>query len=191
MSDKKYFNVITKGLGYLNDARVVAVDGGSSYLAVRVSLLEGHEDNVRYTYVDCIVKGEKVTKLIQQYQSQIEDKDQKVIASVDLGSLKAKPFTYKRGAKQGQLGAALKAALIGINYLKIGGQVVYQNADKAESQTVESEQEKADQRPRLEIVKLSKDDPDFETKKARLKSQGYTWDQEKIAWTPAKKVQAA
>ena len=120
-----YFNVITKGLGYVNDARVVKLEGGHSFRAVRMSLIEGRVDNPRYVYIDLTVKGEATVDLIRQHRDAIADENRKVLAAVDISSLRTTAFVYKNGERKGQPGAALKGALIGISYLSIDGEVVY------------------------------------------------------------------
>ena len=122
---EKYFNIITKGLGSIHDARVVKLEGGRSFRAVRMSLIEGHVDNPRFVYIDLTVKGEATVDLIRQYREAIADENRKVVAAVDIGSLRTTAFVYKNGERKGQPGAALKGALIGISHLSIDGEVVY------------------------------------------------------------------
>ncbi len=179
-TDNSHFNVITKGIGYINDARVIEPEGAASYLACRLSLLEGHQDAVRYVYVDCIVRGPEAIDLVTQFRSQICSEKHRVIAAVDLGSLRVKPFLYQKGPKQGQPGAALKASLLKISYLKIDEDVLITSEGRAVWLDAEDESD-----PQPSVVRLSRDDPDFETRKAELKEQGYRWDRAQTAWVQA------
>ena len=122
---EKYFNIITKGLGSIHDVRVVKLEGGRSFRAVRMSLIEGHVDNPRFVFIDLMMKGEVTVDLFRQYREAIADKKQVVLAAVEIGSLRTTAFVYKNGERKGQLGSALKGALIGISHLTIDGEVVY------------------------------------------------------------------
>ena len=215
----KYFNVITSGIGYLNRARIVSPNGGKSFLAVTVALMEGSPDDVRYVYLDQIVKGEKAKALVTEHMDAICDDNTKVIAAVECGSLRVAPFIYERGNHKGKPGAALKSSLLKISYLKIGGNVVHLDKSNADQDVTNETSVSAEERevtastfppfsvnntaegdsvvsnvpaqaattgddagPKLEIVKLDKNEPNFLERKSGLKNSGYRWDSSLTAW---------
>lgn len=225
-NDTQYFNVITTGYGYLNNARIVTPTKGDPYLCVRASLMEGSSENIRYVYIDSIVRGDEAIALVTAHMSDICNKNNKVLAAVDFGSLNPTPFIFERGDKAGQAGVSLKASLLRIRHLKIDDKVIFveskdeQNTDQASTKTpssdasapsVESIEEakvaptavaevvtepvasssvvstigqggNAVEAPKLKVVKLEKDAPDFLARKADLKQRGYRWDSNLTAW---------
>ena len=194
MNDKNdYFNVITTGYAYLNRARIIEPEGADAYLAVTAAMLEGNKDKPRYQYIDLIVRGDDNVELIKKYFNEIESKDVKTLAAINIGSLKVKSFTFERGEKKGKPGATLKGVLIKITHMKVDGNVVFSSKDDAPksdeavsaasvpSGAEENESDPKSQ-PSVDIVSLSKEDPNFETKKAALKANGYRWHRASETW---------
>ncbi len=77
------YNVITKGLGFINRGRKVAPTGAEPYLACEVSLLEGVAGDGDYSNVDrirldAIVKGKRAREIVGHHLMEIAD-DSKVI----------------------------------------------------------------------------------------------------------------
>jgi hypothetical protein len=210
-NETSYFNIITSGYAYLNKARVVPVSKGQPYLAVTAALLEGPFEDVNYQYFDLTIKGELANQLIEKYMNEINDRDTKVLASIEIGSMYIKSFIYERGPKAGQPGATAKGRLIKISHIKINGQVMYEkptddipasaNASHPEPSIDNNEAPAADSNAQLPPeVKLSKEDPNFNEQKAMLKAQGYRWNSDSQSWvlpnapqeaTPVPKQQAA
>ncbi len=55
--ESKFFDLHTRGIGYLNRIREVTVRKGQPFMAVTVAALRGTSDDVEYTHIDCVVRG--------------------------------------------------------------------------------------------------------------------------------------
>jgi hypothetical protein len=196
MTDK-YFDLHVTGIGYLGRAREVPVRRGEPFLAVEVNALHGAADQVEYTRFDCRVAGAEAQALIRRFMSRIHDRDTKVLAGFRLGDLYPDVFTYRTGEKAGETGVALKARLLKIQWIKVNGEMLYTAPKETESERVGSDADNApdgsdapeDPHAREDIsdylpeeVRLSRDDPDFLTKKERLKASGYRFDGARKVW---------
>jgi len=120
----QYFDLHTRGIGYLNRAREVPVQRGEPFLAVDIAALHGSADAVEHTYFDCRVSGREAQALVRRAMPHLALK-RKVLVGFKIGDLYAETFTYERGAKQGQTGVSLKARLLRIDWMRVDGQSVY------------------------------------------------------------------
>jgi hypothetical protein len=205
MTDK-YFDLHVTGIGYLGRAREVPVRRGEPFLALEINALHGAADQVEYTRFDCRVTGGEAQTLVRQFMSRINDRDAKVLVGFRLGDLYPDVFTYQTGEKAGQTGVSLKARLLKIQWIKADEEWVYTSeasddttpeqetaSTGAAAQVAEDEgsspqvAEVADAEDDLsaylpEEVQLSKDDPDFLSKKEQLKASGYRFDGTHKVW---------
>ncbi len=198
------YNVITKGLGFINRVRKVAPTGAEPYLACEVSLLEGVARDGDYSKVekirmDAIVKGKHAQEIVGDHLMEIAD-DCKVMAAVSCGGMRPVVFTRK----DGEQGVSLKTALLGISWLKVNDTVVDlgpepvgtdEAASAVPASQVEDEAE-ADGTPafagELEAelaatgsVKLSQDASDFNERKTFIKEVlQLRWNPGQVAWVP-------
>ncbi|PKM44782.1 MAG: hypothetical protein CVV05_09525 [Gammaproteobacteria bacterium HGW-Gammaproteobacteria-1] len=204
MSDNtsKYFDLHISGIGYLNRARVVEPKKGAPFLAVDITAIHGDSDDPQKTRFDCRVSGAEAKKVIEQFMPQINDQGRmaadgttlrhKVLAGFRLGDLYTDVFTYDKGDKKGTTGVSLKARLLLLDWVKVDGKTVYQaKAETSAEQVsdapveVESGTEATDDDVDAllpEEVSLSKDDPNFEARKAELKNKGYRFDGQAKVW---------
>ena len=198
------YNVITKGLGFINRVRKVAPTGAEPYLACEVSLLEGvardgDYSNVEKIRMDAIVKGKRAQEIVGDHLMEIAD-DSKVMAAVSCGGMRPVVFTRK----DGEQGVSLKTALLGISWLKVNDTVVDLGpepvgTDEAASAVPASQVEDevaADSTPafagQLEAelaatgsVKLSQDASDFNERKTFIKEVlQLRWNPGQVAWVP-------
>lgn len=205
MTDK-YFDLHVTGIGYLGRAREVPVRRGEPFLALEINALHGAADQVEYTRFDCRVTGGEAQTLVRQFMSRINDRDAKVLVGFRLGDLYPDVFTYQTGEKAGQTGVSLKARLLKIQWIKADEEWVYTSeasddttpeqetaSTGAAAQVAEDEgssplvAELANAEDDLsaylpEEVQLSKDDPDFLSKKEQLKASGYRFDGTRKVW---------
>jgi hypothetical protein len=119
----KYFDLHTKGSGYLNRVREVTPKEGTPFLAVTIAAIHGSVSNVQRTYFECGVYGEQAQNAVCELKPAVEG-ESKVFIGFTLSDLKVEPFLYKQGEKAGQPGANLKARLIKISRAKVDGQPV-------------------------------------------------------------------
>lgn len=124
MSDK-YFDLHVSGIGYLSRAREVKPKRSAPFLAVDVTALHGHADDVQYVRFDAKVAGAEAQKVIRDLMDDINHRDRKVLASFKLGDLYVDQFTYDKGEKAGQTGVSLKTRLLRLAWVKVDGECVY------------------------------------------------------------------
>ena len=130
-SEQSYFDLHTKGLGYINRIREVRPPKGIPFLACTVAALMGPCDAAEYRYFDVIVVGTDAKRLIREYRDAV-DNGRKVLVGFVLGDLWIDQFTYSSGVNAGKPGACLKARLLSISWMRVDGQQVY----KAEGKSV-------------------------------------------------------
>lgn len=85
-NETKYFDLHTRGIGYLCRAREVSVTRAEPYLAVTVAALHGAAHDVEYTYIDCRVTGAEADTLIRHCKEEINSGD-KVLISFTIGDI--------------------------------------------------------------------------------------------------------
>ncbi len=141
-NEKKYFDIITTGLGYINDVRIVDPKNfggkGAPYLAVRIVALHGEVNQVNYIGYNANVVGSAAIDIIQQEilpalqtaeKNGREVRDVKVIASFSVGDAEPKLFHYTKDyangkKKKGDIGVTMQGRLLAIKHLKIDGQEI-------------------------------------------------------------------
>ncbi len=203
------YNVITQGFGFLNRVKEITPQSGNSYLACDVALLQGVGDNVTHARFQCTVRGKNAIDVIRKNftnaQGVVESPEKTtVVASMKLGGITPELFTYNSGEKKGQQGVAVRSTLLDITWLKIGDNVIdlesdqqsgNGNAEQAAPATGNGEpafvQEMRSEYGQNGSVKLSKDHPEFEARRAFLKNAGFTFDRQKMAWVMKEQAPAA
>lgn len=196
----KFFDLHVSGIGYCNRAREVPVKRGEPFLAVDISALHGSAEDVQHTRFDCRVSGSEAQAIVRELMPAIEA-GKKVLVGFKLGDLYPETFTYKSGDKQGQTGVSLKARLLRITWAKVDGVDVYRAPQETEAEALTGEvlpasasvesvsasvvsENAAEDSPAAwpNEVRLSKDDPAFEQRKAELKQKGYRWNAGDQVW---------
>lgn len=131
--ESKFFDLHTRGIGYLNRIREVTVRKGQPFMAVTVAALRGTSDDVEYTHIDCVVRGAEAEKLIRRCQAASEA-EKKIFVSFTIGDIYPETFMYQSGAKKGDTGVSLKGRLLRLGFIKVDGETVYQaQADETET----------------------------------------------------------
>lgn len=123
-NQKKYFDLHTQGIGYVNRIREIPGKQGSSFWVCDISALHGEENAIEYTNFDCRVSGTQATKIIIGLEEACQ-KERKILIGFKVGDLTPETFTYKSGKKQGTTGINLKARLLSISWAKVEGVTVY------------------------------------------------------------------
>ena len=127
---RKYFDLHTTGIGYLNRVREVTPKEGTPFLSVTIAALRGSVDNAQYTHFECHVSGKQAQQLVRQLKPAVEG-NSKVLIGFTLSDLYAEAFTFKSGDKAGETGISLKARLLRIAWAKVDGQPFYTAQDNA------------------------------------------------------------
>jgi hypothetical protein len=133
-TEKSYFDLHTKGIGYLGRVRDVAPRKGEPFLACTIAALVGSENDVEYRYFDCRVSGSDAQKAVRKCEKAV-NADKKVLVGFTIGDLWADTFTYEKGDRKGQTGVSLKGRLLYIGWIKIDGKEVYKAEPKKRADT--------------------------------------------------------
>jgi hypothetical protein len=141
--DKKFFDLHTRGIGYLNRTRWVTIKGkggrrADTFLCCSVNALHGDADNPDNTLFDCRVSGTDAQQIVQAVMPAVEAK-KKVLVGFAIGDIFAHVYERKvktKGAdnqwrETGEMETAslIKGRLIQIGYVKIDDEVVYRIDD--------------------------------------------------------------
>ncbi len=130
---KKYFDLHTQGIGYINRVREVTPENGSPFLCVTIAALRGPVDNAQYTYFECRVTGTKAQELVRTLQPAV-DGDMKVLVGFKVSDMTPEAFTFESGKFAGRTGVRLKAQLVRIAWAKVGGHPFFSaKAEQAEA----------------------------------------------------------
>ena len=127
---KKYFDLHTTGIGYLNRIREVTPKEGTPFLSVTIAALRGSVDNAQYTHFECSVSGKQAQEVVRKLKPAVEGSS-KVLVGFTLSDLFAESFTFKNGDKAGETGISLKSHLLRIAWAKVDGQPFYTAQDAA------------------------------------------------------------
>lgn len=119
-SQKSYFDLHTKGIGYLNRIREVTPSEGSPFLVATIAALRGRVENPGYTHFECRVTGRKAQEIVRELQP-VADGDMKVIVAFKISDLEAETFIFQHGNRAGETGVRLKAQLVQITWAKLSG----------------------------------------------------------------------
>jgi hypothetical protein len=150
--EKKFFDLHTRGIGYLNRTRWVNTKGkggrrGESFLACSINALHGASDDPNTTLFDCRVSGSDAQQIVQAVMPDVEA-NKKVIVGFTIGDIYAHVYERKikkQGAdnkyyETGEMETAslIKGRLLQITYVKVEDEVVYRiNADGVIETTLE------------------------------------------------------
>lgn len=129
-SKTEYFNLNIKGLGYLSNVRRVNGPNGT-FISCVINALSGQTDNPKYVRFDVTVAGKDASSLINRCQKAV-DEDKKVLLGFTLSNPSTDIFTLNSGDHAGEQRVSLKARLIGVDWVKIGQDMVYK-AEKSDS----------------------------------------------------------
>ena len=206
-NDTKYFDINVNGVAYLNRPRVVKPKEGNNnaYKSVNFNMLTGPANKVRYVQFSTTIVGKQAKEVLTSHWDRLVAADaegKKILAQVRITD--PQPDTYS--TKQGEVRNIIRGRLLSLSFIRIDGEEIYKapprETNGASSQTSSSEEggsedtrpqtssdkedESGDTRP--QTVKLTKEDPNFEQRKAELKAQGYRWNSDQGLWAlpPAK-----
>lgn len=120
--ETKYYDIVTRGVGYLGNARTVNPENGDKYPAININALQGPKDNVRYRKFQCSVKGSQAKEVIKNYLSEINGNTDKVVCGFVVGDPQPRSWTNK---ETGEMHHVFQGKLIGIDWVSINGKRVF------------------------------------------------------------------
>lgn len=136
---KRFFDLHTRGIGYLNRTRLVNTKGkggrrGESFLACSINALHGDADDPNTSLFDCRVSGNDAQRIVQAVMPDVEAK-KKVVVGFTIGDIYAHVYERKvkkleADGKWRETGATetaclIKGRLLQITYVKIDDEVVF------------------------------------------------------------------
>lgn len=122
--EKKFFDLHTSGIGYLNRARTVTPGKGQPYEAVSIAALYGSADDPSYAYFDTIVVGSDAADFVRAYGDAINDRNAKVLVRFKVGDGSASSYLVRSGDNAGNRNHIIKSRLLQITWASINGDVV-------------------------------------------------------------------
>jgi hypothetical protein len=143
--EKKFFDLHTRGLGYLNRTRWVSTKGkggrrGDTFLACSINALHGDAEDPNTTLFDCNkVSGADARNIVLALMPDV-DAGKKVLVGFTIGDIYAHVYERKiktkdasgqwRETGESETAALIKGRLLKITHVKVDGEVVYHvNAD--------------------------------------------------------------
>lgn len=148
------FELITRGIGYLNLPREVTPKDGEPFLACSIGALAGLVDEPDYRYINTIVTTADAQQLVRRCVEAIEA-ERKVLIAFRLNDMKADPYIRTKGEQVGEPAASLESKLTDISLIKIDGQQVYPDAEQvsaSEDAAAAEETATGDETPTAEPV---------------------------------------
>lgn len=198
INEKKYNDIHTFGMGYMNRARTVNPNQGKPYESVSVTALGGRVDDPVYTYYDC---SSVIAKALPKYlllKEAINNPNQKVMIRFKISdSVPDSYLTTDRTSGEEVRRHIIKCRLLDITWASIDGQIVQFELDQEDEPQLDNQTSISnpvsdsnqstdvslfDGEKLGEFVKLDPDDALFVAKKAELKAMGYCWDSNETAW---------
>ena len=124
------YELITRGIGYLNRPREVTPKDGDPFLSCSIGALAGPVDEPDYRYINTIVATADAQHLVRRCVQAIEA-ERKVLIAFRLNDMKADAYLRTKGERAGEPAASLESKLIHIGLIKIDGQQVFPAAAPA------------------------------------------------------------
>ena len=124
LADIGQYELITRGIGYLNRPKDVTPTEGDPFLSCTIGALSGPIDDPDYRYIETIVINADARHLVRRCVQAVEA-EKKVLIAFRLNDMKADPYIRTKGEKVGEAAATLESKLIHISLIKVDGQRVY------------------------------------------------------------------
>jgi Protein of unknown function (DUF3577) len=119
---RDYFDLITEGVGYLNQVRSVhaASKRGAPFLACEIRAFSGPGDKIDYRTVDLIVVGSQAIAVCRKLQVEV-DADKAVIVGFRFGDVKPDQHMVRVNKTEREPRLRLKGRLLEITFAKVDG----------------------------------------------------------------------
>jgi hypothetical protein len=131
-SETRYFNAVTKGLGYLNKVDKKESTGKDDTFKVSVACLMGADDRVHYERFQLYVRGDQALNVIRDLRQYIVEEN-KVTISFSASNCRARAFVPENGDNAGKLVVYQEGTLIFISSARVNGDEVYRAPERDES----------------------------------------------------------
>ncbi|NYT62865.1 DUF3577 domain-containing protein [Alcaligenaceae bacterium] len=118
------YELITRGIGYLNRIKNVSPKNGDPFLSCTIGALAGPVEEPDYRYIDTIVATTDAQHLVRRCVEAVEAQ-RKVLIAFRLNDMKTDPYIRTKGERAGEADLSLKSNLIHISLIKVDGKQVY------------------------------------------------------------------
>ena len=122
-SELNYFNLLTTGVGYLNQIKEVIPEAGTPHVVVEIAALRGKPNNIRKTYFTAVVSGAHAHEWVNLVAADVVA-ERKVLLRFRLSDLDATAFVPLENIADEQSAVQLKTRLIGVDWVRVDGKVV-------------------------------------------------------------------
>lgn len=130
-NDKKAYNLLTTGVGYLNRLRQVTVKKGNPYWCASVSALYGLVDpetkKADTSYYDLRIVTDNAVETAKLLKD-AADENKQIFVEFVCGDSRSEVFQYKAGKKAGTYGSVIKGSLLQIKRAWVEGELVIDNS---------------------------------------------------------------
>jgi len=123
LDEIEYHELLTRGIGYLNNPRMIP-NGGDPFLSCSIAALAGAVGEPEYRYIETTVANDSAQHLVQRCIQAVEAK-RKVLLAFTLNDMKVEAYVRTKGEQAGEVGGSLKSQLIRISLIKVDGEQVY------------------------------------------------------------------
>lgn len=123
LDEIEYHELLTRGIGYLNNPRVIP-NGGDPFLSCSIAALAGPVNDPEYRYIETTVADDSAQHLVQRCIQAVNAK-KKVLLAFTLNDMKAEAYVRTKGERAGEVGGSLKSKLVRVGLIKVDGEQVY------------------------------------------------------------------
>jgi Protein of unknown function (DUF3577) len=121
-TESNYFDLHTKGFGYLSRIRTVKPRKGEAFLACTVSALHGNKSDPNVTKFDLRASGEAAQNIVLTFKDDVEAQ-KKVIIGFVVGDIYPEAFEVEKdGQKEQRL--VIKGRLLQVSFVKVDGVLI-------------------------------------------------------------------
>lgn len=124
------YELITRGIGYLNRPREVTPKDRDPFLSCSIGALAGPVDEPDYRYINTMVATENAQHLVRRCVQAIKA-ERKVLIAFRLNDMRVDAYLRTKGERAGEPAASLESKLVHIGLIKIDGQRVFPTATPA------------------------------------------------------------
>jgi len=123
LNEMEHYELLTRGIGYLNNPRMIPNDG-DPFLSCSIAALAGPVGDPEYRYIEATVADDSAQHLVQRCIQAVQAK-KKVLLAFTLNDMKAEAYFRTKGDHAGEVGGSLKSKLVRVSLIKVNGEKVY------------------------------------------------------------------
>ena len=118
-----YFNLLTTGVGYLNQIKEVTPEEGMPFLVVKIAALRGKPNDIKKTYFSSIVSGAHAHEWVRLLADAVIE-ERKVLFRFRLSDLEGSVYPSDDSDPNNPPRVTFNTRLIGVDWARVDGKVV-------------------------------------------------------------------